>query len=60
MLEFARRIGSDFDCVTLVASVAPAPPSDDAVVAAYRAALDTIGNDFDRGGAAAALVDLRR
>jgi len=60
LLESARNISSDFDTATLLVSVAPSLPRDDAVIAAYREALDTIGSDFDRGRAAAALEETRR
>ena len=56
LLESASQIGSDFECATLLATVAPRLPRDEAVVAAYRAAMDTIDGDFERQRAAGALV----
>jgi hypothetical protein len=56
LLESAREIGSDFECATLLQTVAPRLPRDEAVVAAYRAALNTIDGDFERQRAAAALA----
>jgi hypothetical protein len=60
LLESARDISSDFDAAALLTAVAPVMPLDDAVIEAYRRTLDTIGSDFDRGRAAAALEDARR
>jgi hypothetical protein len=60
LLESAQDISSDFDTATLLASVAPSLPRDDAVAAAYRAALDTVGSDFDRRRAEEALEGARR
>jgi hypothetical protein len=56
LLESAREIGSDFECATLLQTVAPRLPRDEAIVAAYRAALTTIDGDFERQRAAAALA----
>jgi hypothetical protein len=56
LLKAARSLGSDFDCATLLVTVARSLPHDDAVVAAYRDAMRTIAGDFDQGRAAAALV----
>jgi len=38
----------------------PHLPRDETVLQAYRETLDTIGSDFDRGRAAAALEEVRR
>lgn len=56
LLDSAADIGSDFECATLLQNVAPRLPRDDAVVAAYRATLNTIEGDFERQRAAAALL----
>lgn len=56
LLESATEIGSDFECATLLQTVAPRLPRDEAVVAAYRAALNTIDGDFERQRAGAALA----
>ena len=56
LLESAKEIGSDFECATLLESVAPRLPRDEAVVAAYRATLNTIDGDFERQRAAGALA----
>jgi hypothetical protein len=56
LLESAREIGSDFECATLLQTVAPRLPRDEAVVTAYRAALNTIDGDFERQRAAGALA----
>ena len=56
LLESAAGISSDFDCATLLEGVAPRLPRDEAVIAAYRATLNTISNDFDQQRAAAALL----
>ena len=58
LLESARGIGGDFECATLLTSVAPALPRDPEVIAAYRATVATIGSDFERDRANAALVEL--
>jgi len=55
LLESARAIGGAFDCATLLVAVAPRLPGDADVIAAYRATLATIGGDFDRQRAAAAI-----
>jgi hypothetical protein len=60
VLETARGISSDFDAATLLTELVPHLPRDAAVIEAYRQTLDTIGNDFDRGRAAAALEEVRR
>jgi len=60
LLTTARDISSDFDAATLLAEVAPKLPRDDTVLQAYRETLDSIGSDFDRGRAAAALEGVRR
>jgi hypothetical protein len=56
----AEGLNSDFDCATVLVTVAPSLPADDAVVAAYRRAMDTIGSDFDRQRALVALDDAGR
>jgi len=56
LLESAASISSDFDCASLLAGIAPRLPRDAAVIAAYRATLNTISNDFDEQRAAAALL----
>jgi hypothetical protein len=56
----AQGLGSDFDCATVLVTVAPSLPADDAVVTAYRRAMDTIGSDFDRQRALVALDDAGR
>jgi hypothetical protein len=56
LLESASDIDSDFECATLLQTVAPRLPPDEAVVAAYRAALRTIEGDFERRRAAGALA----
>jgi hypothetical protein len=56
LLESAQEIGSDFECATLLQTVAPQLPRDEAVVAAYRATLNTIESDFEQQRAAAALL----
>lgn len=58
LLESARSIGSDFDCATLLVNVAPHLPRDADVIAAYRETVGTIGSDFDRDRANAALVEI--
>jgi hypothetical protein len=61
LLTSARNISSDFDTATLLTEVAPQlPQDDDGALAAFRATLDTISNDFDRERAAAALERARR
>ena len=60
LLTTARDISSDFDAATLLVEVAPKLPRDDTVLQAYRETLDSIGGDFDRGRAAAALEGVRR
>jgi len=60
LLESARNIDSDFDAATLLTELVPHLPSDETVIDAYRETLDTIGSDFDRGRAAAALEQSRR
>jgi hypothetical protein len=56
LLDSAREIGSDFECATLLQTVAPKLPRDEAVVAAYRATLNTIEGDFERQRAAGAFA----
>jgi hypothetical protein len=60
LLESAMDIASDFDAATLLTELAANLPRDEAVLQAYRATLDTINSDFDRGRAAAALEGVRR
>lgn len=60
LLESAQEIGGDFECATLLTAVAPRLPNDESVLAAYRATLATVGGDFERQRAAAALVDNAR
>lgn len=55
LLDAAQSIGGDFDAATLLVTVAPRLPRDAAVEAAYRRVLDSIGSDFDRDRAAAAM-----
>jgi hypothetical protein len=55
LMSAAQGIGGDFECASLLAAVAPRLPKDDDVVAAYRAALDSIGSEFEGQRAAAAL-----
>ena len=56
LIESAAGIGSDFECAILLQSVAPRLPRDDAVVAAYRATMNTIDADFEQQRAAGALL----
>jgi hypothetical protein len=56
LLESAREIGSDFECAILLQSVAPRLPRDEAVVAAFRATLNTIDGEFERQRAAGAFA----
>jgi hypothetical protein len=58
LLESARSIGSDFDCAMLLISAAALMPRDADVVAAYRETVATIGSDFERDRANAALVEI--
>ena len=60
LLATARDISSDFDAATLLTELVPHLPRDEGVLQAYRETLDTIGSDFDRGRAAAALEGARR
>jgi hypothetical protein len=60
LLATARDISSDFDAATLLTELVPHLPRDETVIQAYRETLDTIGSDFDRGRAAAALEEVRR
>ena len=60
LLESASDIASDFDAATLLTEIAPQLPRDEGVREAYRATLDTINGEFDRGRAAAALEGARR
>jgi hypothetical protein len=60
LLAAARDISSDFDAATLLTELVPHLPRDESVLNAYRETLDTIGSDFDRGRAAAALEQARR
>jgi hypothetical protein len=60
LLTTARDISSDFDAATLLTELVPHLPRDETVLQAYRETLDTIGSDFDRGRAAAALEEVRR
>ncbi|HXS80270.1 MAG TPA: hypothetical protein VN818_08290 [Gammaproteobacteria bacterium] len=60
LLATARDISSDFDAATLLTELVPHLPRDESVLQAYRETLDTIGSDFDRGRAAAALEGARR
>ena len=60
LLVTARDISSDFDAATLLTELVPHLPRDETVLQAYRETLDTIGSDFDRGRAAAALEAARR
>jgi hypothetical protein len=60
LLATARDISSDFDAATLLTELVPHLPRDETVLQAYRDTLDTIGSDFDRGRAAAALEEVRR
>jgi hypothetical protein len=60
LFESAGDISSDFDAATLLTELAPHLPRDENVLRAYRATLDTINSDFDRGRAAAALEGARR
>jgi len=60
LLESAQGIGGDFECAAVLMSVAPQLPRDDAVVAAYRTTLATIGSDFEHQRAAAALEGASR
>lgn len=60
LLESAQGIGGDFECAAVLMTVAPQLPRDDAVVAAYRTTLATIGNEFEQRRAAAALEGASR
>jgi hypothetical protein len=60
LLESARNIGSDFDCAMVLMSVAQKLPQDAEVIEAYRTTLATIGSDFERQRAAAALEGATR
>ena len=60
LLATSRDISSDFDAATLLTELVPHLPRDETVIQAYRETLDTIGSDFDRGRAAAALEEARR
>jgi len=60
LLESAQGIGGDFECAMLLMAVASELPPDADVVAAYRATLATVGSDFERQRAAAALEGATR
>ena len=60
LLESAQAIGGDFECAAVLMTVAPQLPRDDAVVAAYRTTLATVGSDFEQRRAAAALESASR
>lgn len=55
LLESAQGIDGDFECAMLLMSVASELPQDADVIAAYRTTLATVGSDFERQRAAAAL-----
>lgn len=60
LLETGQQIDGDFECAMLLMGVAQNLPNDADVIAAYRATLETVGSDFERQRAAAALDNATR
>lgn len=60
LLTTAQQIDGDFECAMLLMGVAQNLPQDASVIEAYRTTLATIGSDFERQRAAAALDSATR